>query len=147
MGNIFWEYIRITPNIHWEETACMRIEDELITCTKIKKGGWVKQGCLFSTDLFNVDNVVAVGNDDDDNDERAGDDVDSNGDNIVDHDDCGGNNFDGYNNDSGIDVFEDDNDVVVMLKMLEMEGGNVEGGNVEGGNVEGGNVEGGNVRV
>ena len=44
--------IRLIRNLYWEQTACMRIDNEFGDSTQIKRG--VRQGCVFSPDLFNL---------------------------------------------------------------------------------------------
>ena len=44
--------LRIVRNLYWEQTACMRIDNDLSEYTRIERG--VRQGCVFSPDLFNL---------------------------------------------------------------------------------------------
>ncbi len=44
--------IRIVRNLYWEQTAGIRIEGEISDFVKIERG--VRQGCVFSPDLFNL---------------------------------------------------------------------------------------------
>ena len=44
--------LRLIRNLYWEQTACMRVGNDKSAYTKIKKG--VRQGCVFSPDLFNL---------------------------------------------------------------------------------------------
>ena len=37
--------IRIVGNLYWEQTACMRIDNDLSEYSRIKRG--VRQGCVF----------------------------------------------------------------------------------------------------
>ena len=44
--------IQLIRNLYWEQTACIKIGYELSDYTKIERG--VRQGCVFSPDLFNL---------------------------------------------------------------------------------------------
>jgi len=44
--------LRFIRNLYWEQTACIRVENELSEYVDIKRG--VRQGCVFSPDLFNL---------------------------------------------------------------------------------------------
>lgn len=44
--------IRLIRNLYWEQTACMRVDNQYSDSTQIKRG--VRQGCVFSPDLFNL---------------------------------------------------------------------------------------------
>jgi len=44
--------IRLIRNLYWGQTACLRVGNELSEYTKIERG--VRQGCVFSPDLFNL---------------------------------------------------------------------------------------------
>jgi len=44
--------LRFIWNLYWEQTACIRVENELSAYVDIKRG--VRQGCVFSPDLFNM---------------------------------------------------------------------------------------------
>ncbi len=44
--------IRIIQNVYWDQTACIRIDNELSNYIKIERG--VREGCVFSPDLFNL---------------------------------------------------------------------------------------------
>ena len=44
--------LRIFRNLYWEQTACMRIDNDLSEYTRIERG--VRQGCVFSPDLSNL---------------------------------------------------------------------------------------------
>ena len=48
--NIDGKYLRIVRNIYWEQTAAMRIGNDLSAFQDIKRG--VRQGCVLSPDLF-----------------------------------------------------------------------------------------------
>ena len=43
---------QLIRNLYWEQTACIRIRNELSDHTKIERGA--RQGCVFSPDLFNL---------------------------------------------------------------------------------------------
>ena len=43
---------RLIRNLYWDQTAWMRVENELSEFTQIQRG--VRQGCAFSPDLFNL---------------------------------------------------------------------------------------------
>ena len=43
--------IRLIRNLYWEQTACMRVDGDTSSFTNIQRG--VRQGCVFSPDLFN----------------------------------------------------------------------------------------------
>ena len=44
--------LRIVRNIYWEQTAAMRIGNDLSAFQDIKRG--VRQGCVLSPDLFSI---------------------------------------------------------------------------------------------
>ena len=44
--------LRLIRNLYWEQTACMRVGNYKSEYIKIQKG--VRQGCVFSPDLFNL---------------------------------------------------------------------------------------------
>ena len=44
--------LRLIRNLYWEQTACMRVGNDKSEYVKIQKG--VRQGCVFSPDLFNL---------------------------------------------------------------------------------------------
>ena len=44
--------IRVVRNLYWEQTACKRVNGHFGDSTEIKRG--VRQGCVFSSDLFNI---------------------------------------------------------------------------------------------
>src|SRR5688572_4012079 len=44
--------IRVVRNLYWEQTACMRVDRHFSDSTEIRSG--VRQGCVFSPDLFNI---------------------------------------------------------------------------------------------
>src|SRR5688572_29398703 len=44
--------IRVVRNLYWELTACMRVDGHFSDSTEIRRG--VRQGCVFSPDLFNI---------------------------------------------------------------------------------------------
>lgn len=44
--------IRIIQNLYWEQKAAMRVDDEMSSFQKIKRG--VRQGCVLSPDLFSL---------------------------------------------------------------------------------------------
>ncbi len=44
--------LRLIRNLYWEQKACIRIGTDLSEYTRIKRG--VRQGCVFSPDLFNL---------------------------------------------------------------------------------------------
>ncbi|MGX9987587.1 reverse transcriptase domain-containing protein [Soonwooa purpurea] len=50
--DIFGKDIRVLKNLYWQQTACIRVENECSEYTKIERG--VRQGCVFSPDLFNL---------------------------------------------------------------------------------------------
>ena len=50
--DLFGKDIRILRNLYWEQTACIRIGNDRSNFTKIQRG--VRQGCVFSPDLFNI---------------------------------------------------------------------------------------------
>ena len=44
--------IQLLQNLHWEQSAAIRIDNEFSKCVLIKIG--VRQGCVLSPDMFNV---------------------------------------------------------------------------------------------
>ena len=50
--NIDAKDMRILTNLYWEQSAAIRIEDEISDYRPIKRG--VRQGCVLSPDLFNL---------------------------------------------------------------------------------------------
>ena len=44
--------MRILRNLYWEQTAAIRMDNEISDYRAIKRG--VRQGCLVSPDLFNL---------------------------------------------------------------------------------------------
>ena len=50
--------MRLIRNLYWEQSACIRIEGETSQYTDIKRG--VRQGCVFSPDLFNLYSEVIL---------------------------------------------------------------------------------------
>jgi len=44
--------LRILQSLYWSQRAAVRVEGDLTRFVKIKKG--VRQGCVFSPDLFNL---------------------------------------------------------------------------------------------
>ena len=50
--NIYGKDLRIVRNIYWEQTAAMRIGNDLSAFQDIKRG--VRQGCVLSPDLFSI---------------------------------------------------------------------------------------------
>ena len=44
--------LRLLRNLYWEQTSCMRVDNELSKFTKIKRG--MRQGCVLSPDLFGI---------------------------------------------------------------------------------------------
>ena len=44
--------VRVIRNLYWEQSAAVRIDEELSKCIEIHRG--VRQGCVFSPDLFNL---------------------------------------------------------------------------------------------
>ena len=44
--------LRVVRNIYWEQTAAIKIDNEISPFIKVKRG--VRQGCVFSPDLFNL---------------------------------------------------------------------------------------------
>ena len=46
------KYLRFIRSIYWDETAGIRIQGDIREHTEIKRG--VRQGCVFSPDLFNL---------------------------------------------------------------------------------------------
>ncbi|MCH9665805.1 MAG: hypothetical protein K0U41_08180 [Gammaproteobacteria bacterium] len=44
--------MRLIRNLYWDQTACIRLDTEMSGYTKIERG--VRQGCVFSPDLFNL---------------------------------------------------------------------------------------------
>ena len=43
--------LRVLRNLYWEQTACMRVGNDMSSYTNIRRG--VRQGCVLSPDLFN----------------------------------------------------------------------------------------------
>ncbi|GFS18525.1 endonuclease-reverse transcriptase [Elysia marginata] len=50
--------LRIIKNMYWEQTAAMRVEGEVSSFQKIKRG--VRQGCVLSPDLFSLYSEVIM---------------------------------------------------------------------------------------
>ncbi len=50
--NIDGKDLRVIRNLYWEQTAAVRVEDNLSPFTKVERG--VCQGCVLSPDLFNI---------------------------------------------------------------------------------------------
>ena len=50
--NLDGKDLRVIWNLYWEQSACIRIGNDYSKFTKIKRG--VRQGCVFSPDLFNL---------------------------------------------------------------------------------------------
>ena len=44
--------LRVVRNIYWEQTAAIKIDNEISPFIKVKRG--VRHGCVFSPDLFNL---------------------------------------------------------------------------------------------
>ena len=55
--NIDGKDLRIVRNIYWEQTAAMRIGNDLSAFQDIKRGG-VRQGCVLSPDLFIYSEII-----------------------------------------------------------------------------------------
>ena len=43
--------VRVIRNLYWEQTAAVKLQTDLSQFIKIQ---WVRQGCVFSPDLFNL---------------------------------------------------------------------------------------------
>ena len=50
--DLYEKNICLIQNLYWDQSACIRIENEMGEYTKIKRG--VHQGCVLSPDLFNL---------------------------------------------------------------------------------------------
>ena len=50
--DLYGKDIHLIWNLYWDQSACIRIENEMSDYTKIKRG--VHQGCVLSPDLFNL---------------------------------------------------------------------------------------------
>ena len=50
--DLYGKDICLIWNLYWEKSACIRIENEMSEYSNIKRG--VHQGCVISTDLFNL---------------------------------------------------------------------------------------------
>ena len=50
--DIDWKDLRIIRNLYWEQSAAIRIDGNSGKYTQIRRG--VRQGCVFSPDLFNL---------------------------------------------------------------------------------------------
>ena len=42
----------VVRNVYWEQTSAIKIDNEISPFIKVKRG--VRQGCVFSSDLFNL---------------------------------------------------------------------------------------------
>ncbi|GFO11392.1 endonuclease-reverse transcriptase [Plakobranchus ocellatus] len=54
------KYLRVIRNLHWDQTASVRIEGELSDFKPIKRD--VRQGCVMSPDLFNLYSEIILRN-------------------------------------------------------------------------------------
>ena len=50
--------LRVLRNLYWEQTACMRVGEDTSFYTNTKRG--VRQGCVFSPDLFNFHSEIIL---------------------------------------------------------------------------------------
>ena len=50
--DIYGKDLRVVRSIYWEQTAAIKIDNEISPFIKVKRG--VKQGCVFSPDLFKL---------------------------------------------------------------------------------------------
>ena len=50
--DLYGKDICLISNLYWDQSACIRIENEMSEYTKIKRG--VCQGCVLSPDLFDL---------------------------------------------------------------------------------------------
>ncbi|GFS12153.1 endonuclease-reverse transcriptase [Elysia marginata] len=58
--NIDGKDFRIIKNMHWEQTAAMRVGNETSSFQRIKRG--VRQGCVLSPDLFSLHSEIIMQN-------------------------------------------------------------------------------------